>query len=142
MDEVAQQAGFIYHLTCAEQWESQRLTGWFLTKDLGVTGFIHCTSSRKTLLHVANAYYKSQPGEFVVLKIEQDLLSSKVKYESPAAVHVGNRTFNGTEALVERPDERGQGPTLMPHVFGPINLNAVVDVFNATRGPDGTFQSV
>jgi uncharacterized protein (DUF952 family) len=37
-------------------------------------------------------------------------------------------------------DEEGRPGELFPHIYGPINRDAIVDVIRLERGPDGGWQ--
>jgi uncharacterized protein (DUF952 family) len=56
----------------------------------------------------------------VVLCIDADRLTAALRWETPAA---------GDAFSAER----------FPHVYGAIDLDAVVDVRNLVRSPDGTY---
>jgi uncharacterized protein (DUF952 family) len=74
---------------------------------------------------VANRFYARQTG-LVLLVIDLDRLTSALKWEpvldAPASI----------------PGE--QGPAY-PHIYGPINLEAVTDVLGFEPGPDGLFRA-
>ena len=82
-------------------------------------GFIHCTQGGETLLRVANAHYGQKAGEFIVLIIDESRVAAPVKYE--------------------RPEPADDWPILFPHVYGPLNRDAIVDVARAQRANDGRF---
>lgn len=90
---------------------------------LETEGFIHCTDDHGVLLQVANAFYRQVPGEFVVLHVEVADLTSACIWEAPA--HIDN---SGTSFAPQ-----------FPHVYGPIDRVAVVNVEAVRRHQDGTF---
>jgi uncharacterized protein (DUF952 family) len=62
------------------------------------------------------------PGTFLALVVETGLLTSRLEWEAPSP-----------------------GDTLaplFPHIYGPINLAAIVDVKTMTRAADGTFTAI
>lgn len=97
----------IYHLTSAADWEEARRLGEYRLSTLGMTldqvGFIHCSQAGQ-VARVAERYYRGQTG-LVLLTIDEDLVRPEVRYE--AVPDSGER---------------------FPHVYGPLNTDAVVAV--------------
>ncbi|MEO8468352.1 MAG: DUF952 domain-containing protein [Chloroflexota bacterium] len=79
---------------------------------LAVEGFVHLTHRMDDLVDVANAFYRDEPGPHVVLTIDLDRLSSQWRYDG---------------------DER------FPHVYGPLDREAIIAVEAMRRAPDGAF---
>lgn len=79
------------------------------------------------LLTIANAFYKTAPGDFVLLTIETAKLKSEVKLE---------------QADAPLPGSESKEPPRCPHIFGPIEQDAVVKVSAVARAEDGTFVSM
>ena len=76
------------------------------------------------MLSVANRFYHDAPGEFVLLVIDPARLSAPLRWEAP--VHPSG----------------GVGPDLaplFPHIYGPIDRAAIVEVRAVRRTEDGTF---
>ncbi|KAB1981901.1 DUF952 domain-containing protein [Streptomyces triticiradicis] len=100
----------LLHLTERSLWDAARASGTFEISTRGRTlqeeGFIHC-SLRRQLPAVAAMVYGSYtgPDELVVLVIDAERLTAPVRFE---AVKPGGEEF--------------------PHVYGPIVVDAVVDV--------------
>jgi uncharacterized protein (DUF952 family) len=105
----------IFHLTTRSAWTAARSSGQYSADSLASQGFIHC-SSREQVVGVANALFGGQRG-LVLLEIDRSRLDSAVRFEA------------GT-------DQPGQ---IFPHVYGPINLRAVVRVLDYAPGADGKF---
>jgi uncharacterized protein (DUF952 family) len=101
------------HLTPKEVWERQSGDSEYLPEAYEADGFIHCTDGDENLLHVANLFYRLDAREFVVLTIDVDRLTSEVRYEDPDRIY--------------------------PHIYGPLNTNAVVGLRNVDRSEDGAF---
>jgi uncharacterized protein (DUF952 family) len=112
----------IFHITTRKDWKAAQTKGEYIAGSLGTEGFIHC-STLAQVLPVAEKYYKGQSG-LALLVIEPALLSSELKWEPPSG---------GTPAGVPEGDQ-------FPHVYGPINLNAVVNVVDFVFDSNGTFQ--
>ena len=73
---------------------------------------------------VANAFYRGQ-RDLVVLRIDADRLRSPVRFEAPAPPS----------------SEVGMVPNAesFPHVYGPIDVEAVVEVIELPADDDGAF---
>ncbi len=115
----------ILHLVSVDYFRSLPSDVPYLPHGFENDGFIHCTAGSDSLLQVANAFYRHAPGEFCVLVIDEHRVVAPVKYEPPAPVA-------GQVANVEE-------HSLFPHVYGPINRDAIIDVVGVRRDPDGTF---
>jgi uncharacterized protein (DUF952 family) len=79
-------------------------------------GFIHTTEGADNLAAVGNRYYKDDPGDYLVLYIDKALVKSLVRYDDPDEIY--------------------------PHIYGPLNRDAIVAVRSAPRTPDGSFLPV
>ena len=108
----------IFHIARQTDWEAAVDAGTYRESTLGRTleqeGFIHC-SQRQQVAGVANAFYRDVDG-LVLLVIDVDRVGAEVRYEA-----VGG----GTEPF--------------PHIYGPLNVDAVVAVHRFEPGRDGTF---
>jgi uncharacterized protein (DUF952 family) len=93
----------IYHITTASAWEQAKADGNYTAPSLNNEGFIHC-SQEDQLADVKERYFKGTT-DLVLLTINTDLLSSQFIFEWSPSVQ---NTF--------------------PHIYGPIDLKAVVDV--------------
>ena len=111
----------IFHITSYEAWSEAEMNGEYLAESLKTEGFIHC-STLAQVLPVADLYYKEQTG-LVLLEIEPTLLSSDLKWEPPS----GGTPPPGVPAGDQ-----------FPHIYGPINLNAVLKVVDFDPNPDGS----
>ena len=109
----------IYHITSRRAWSEARERGDYRAESLETEGFIHC-STETQVVPVAEKYYKGQ-NDLFLLVIEPALLSSDLKWEPPSG---------GAPSGVAEDD-------LFPHVYGPINLDAVVQVFDLQSNLDG-----
>jgi len=104
----------IYHITTQSAWGAAKGTGAYRAPSLATQGFIHCSTADQ-VTRVADNLFAGQHG-LVLLHIDPEKLAAKVVYEN---------LEGGTE--------------LFPHVYGPINLEAVVRVTPFEPGPDGRF---
>jgi uncharacterized protein (DUF952 family) len=109
----------LLHITERSLWDAARVSGAYELSTRGRTlqeeGFIHC-SLRHQLPGVAAFLYGAYagPDELVVLVIDAARLGAPVRYE---AMKPGGEEF--------------------PHVYGPIPVDAVVDVEAWDLGSEG-----
>lgn len=113
----------IFHITTRTAWNAAGEKGEYTPGSLQTEGFIHC-STLTQVLPVAEKFYKGQSG-LVLLVIEPARLSSTLNWEPPSG---------GTPPPGVLPGD------LFPHVYGPINLDAVVYVFDFVFDSTGAFQ--
>ena len=111
----------ILHITSRKAWIDATRAGRYVAPSLESDGFIHGSTLRQ-VLPVAEKFYRGQNG-LVLLEIDPKRLASEVRWEPPAG-----------EALPGVPPE-----DTFPHIYGPVNLDAVVQVLDFEPGPDGAF---
>ena len=103
-----QRAGRMFHIALPADWASAQRAGVYTTSTRGVSladeGFIHCSFDHQ-VERTANAYY-ADLDELILLRIDPDRLGSPVVVEPP---------FPGAA------DD-------YPHVYGPIPVDAVIEV--------------
>lgn len=104
----------IWHITERQQWEQAQLTHVYRSDSLESEGFIHC-STPKQVIQVANAFFFGQQG-LVLLGIDSEKVEADIRYEE----------VNGTECF--------------PHIYGPLNTEAVTEVLDFEPGVDGGFE--
>lgn len=112
----------IFHITSRAAWDDAQQRGDYRSESLATEGFIHC-STLEQVLPVAENFYKGQSG-LILLAVEPALLSSVLKWEAPSG---------GT------PPPGASDGDPFPHVYGPINLDAVVKVLNLEQNADQKF---
>jgi uncharacterized protein (DUF952 family) len=113
--------GLIYHIAFPADWAAAQRDGEYLTSSRGLTlaeeGFIHASTAGQ-LAGVANAFY-ADVDDLIVLVIDEGLLEPEVRYEPVPGM--------------DQP---------FPHLYGPLNVDAVVEVRPLERGTDGRFTFV
>ena len=112
----------IYHITAQKDWDAAQARGEYVAPSLATEGFIHC-STLSQVLPVANNFYKGQSG-LILLVIEETLLSATLNWEPPSG---------GTP-----PPGVPEGE-MFPHIYGPINLKAVIKTVDLESNSDGIF---
>jgi len=103
-----------FHITAKSKWQQAQSEGSFSTPSIAKEGFIHCSLARQ-VVGVANGKYAGQT-DLVLLEIEE----SKVK---PKVIHEDLYNLND----------------LYPHIYGPLNLDAVIRVIEFPPNQDGSF---
>ena len=93
----------IYHITPIKDWRNALETGSYDVESLEKDGFIHCCTKDQ----IENVLKEWFPGvsDLLLLEIDPNLLATEVKYE----------------------DSKGTGE-LFPHIYGALNLEAVIKV--------------
>jgi uncharacterized protein (DUF952 family) len=104
----------ILHIAPSADWDAAQRAGRYTPDSLAREGFIHCSEPRQVIA-VANARFKGHT-DLVLLWIDPGRLTSPLRHEN---LEGGSDHF--------------------PHVYGPIELDAVVKVTAFEVGPDGTF---
>lgn len=115
----------VYHIAIKENFIRASNGGNYKPNDFDREGFIHCTGEPDITLLVLDDYFRQVTQEIILVQIAVDRLTSVVKFEKPAPIKGG-----GTNHLKE-----GQ---LFPHIYGALNLDAVVGVAVVERG-EGAF---
>jgi len=98
----------ILHITSRAAWLAAQQRGEYIAPSLESEGFIHCSTETQAL-HVANAFYRGQKG-LVLLKLDESRIKSQVKWEAPAGPPAPGISASDS----------------FPHIYGPINLEAVI----------------
>jgi len=102
----------IYHIVCSTDWPPK--AGLYRGDTLESEGFIHC-STQEQLLLVANRLFRGRT-DLIGLAIDEAKVTSTIIYEN---------LEGGTEHF--------------PHIYGPLNADAVIESFDLPLGPDGRF---
>jgi glutathione S-transferase len=107
----------LFHIVDADDWARAEAEGAFAGSTRGRTltdeGFIHCSLAHQVEA-VANLVYGGVGG-LLLLTIDPERVHAPIRYD---------------------PAETGEE---FPHIYGPLNIDAVVAVQPFTPGPDGHF---
>jgi len=95
----------IYHVVTEANWQNALQQGFYEAASLATEGFIH-TSKAEQVAGVLNRYYQHE-SNLLLLHIDETKLTAPLKYELAPSV---NEEF--------------------PHIYGRLNLDAVVKVEN------------
>ena len=99
----------IYHVTGRQEWEEARRKGFYAAPSLYSEGFIHCSEERQ-VQGVLERFFAGREA-LVKLVIETERLRVPLQYDLAPSV---NEVF--------------------PHLYGPLNLDAVLRADEVERG--------
>lgn len=100
-----------YHLVPTEEWEKSGEAP-YLPAAYPQDGFIHTSHTAPEVAAAGNRYYAADPRPYVALAIDLRRLTSPWRYD---------------------------GDARFPHIYGPLNRDAVLTALPAPRAPDGAF---
>lgn len=103
----------ILHITSRDAWDAARVAGSYRGDTLDTEGFIHCSTPAQ-VLGVAEAFFSEQRG-LLLLAIDEGRVRPEIRYEG------------------------APGGDQFPHIYGPLNLEAVVRTAAFAPGTDGRF---
>ena len=95
----------IFHITTAADWKAAQQEGFYEVASLKEEGFIHCSQEHQ-VADVLDRYFNDKK-ELVKLVIDTDKLTT-------------NFIFDWSPSLADT----------FPHIYGPINLDAVIEVIS------------
>lgn len=105
----------IYHITTQAAWQAAGSNGSLQADSLTKVGYIHC-SRREQLLRVANTYFRGV-SSLVLLEIDPKLVQPELRWDP-----VDNSFF--------------------PHIYGPLNIDAIRGVKPLLPDQDGFFRKI
>ena len=111
----AEENRWIVHICRRADWEAAKQQGEYRDASLEAEGFIHC-SLPEQVLATANRFFRGVP-EIMLLWIDPSKLQTELRWE---------------------PSD-GQ---VFPHIYGPLNLNAIQFASDFPAERDGSFQKL
>lgn len=105
----------ILHITKRDKWEKAQDAGRYEADSIDAQGFIHC-SKPDQVIPVANSLFRGQ-SDLVLLGIDEDKVISEIRYEN----------LKG-------------GSKMFPHIYGPLNLDAITHVVDFDPLSDGSLE--
>jgi uncharacterized protein (DUF952 family) len=102
-----------FHLVPRSDWEASDASAAYAPVGFEREGFVHCTDGADELAQTANRYFSDFAGDLLVLILDRSRLSAPIRYEDAREVY--------------------------PHVYGPIERAAIVEVLVMPRDPRGAF---
>lgn len=101
----------IFHITTEKAWTDAQLLGEYTVLSLLSEGFIHLSTAEQ-VLRTASRFYSDVLG-LALLQVDETQCTAEIKWEPPA--------------------EAPQSDERFPHLYGPLNLDAVVDMRPLTK---------
>ena len=101
------------HITQAEAWTQAQQAALYRGDTLEKEGFIHCSTPAQ-VVRTADRYFGGQYG-LILLCIDPELVRAEIRYEA---------------------SEPGQ---LFPHIYGPLAVDAVIEVVPFEPDSEGLF---
>jgi uncharacterized protein (DUF952 family) len=103
----------ILHITTWTAWEQAQVSGLYYGDTLATEGFIHC-STPEQVAEVANRIFSGR-HDLVLLCIAPSRVQPEIRYEL------------------------AENGNIYPHIYGPLNVDAVMSVIALQPGEDGRF---
>lgn len=100
-----------YHMVPISYFEAQNPSHDYLPLQFKKDGFIHCTDGEFMLSGVAYNLYRSIHEDLLILFIDKNRVKSKIQYDDHEK--------------------------LFPHIYGPLNRDAIVKVIKMARDRRG-----
>ncbi|GAA3796099.1 DUF952 domain-containing protein [Streptomyces phyllanthi] len=110
----------IYHVVPLAEWDADPDRP-YAPASLAEDGFVHCSADERTTLAVVNAFYRSAPRPLLALLLDEERLTARLEWEAPVPVP---------------PPGVAEG-TSFPHVFGPLDRDAVERVLEVRWDEEG-----
>ncbi len=79
----------------------------------GREDFIHCTNGPENVVATAHRHYQHDPRPFYLLVLDMEKIRAPIRYDAPGEIY--------------------------PHIYGPLNRDAIVEIRNFERTEDGRF---
>jgi uncharacterized protein (DUF952 family) len=105
----------IFHILPQAEWSDVQHQTAYHPASLDLEGFIHC-STREQLIESATLHFHGQ-SNLVVLCIDEQRVEADLRYENLTG-----------------------GAPQFPHIYGPLNAHAIVDVLDLPPTLEGAFQ--
>jgi uncharacterized protein (DUF952 family) len=113
VDTPARPAGMTRHIVPEEVWREHDQLAEYRPEGFAAEGFIHCTNGDDLVLEVANLYYRDDRRAFLLLDVDLARVRAPVIYEDEGRHY--------------------------PHIYGPLEREAVRRVRRLVRDPSGSF---
>ena len=105
----------IAHIGARRAWQAAQPKAGYRGDTLETEGFIHCSKAEQ-VLETANRYYRGRQ-DLVLVWIDPQRVKAEIRWEA-------------------------SGEQVFPHIYGPLNLEAVVAAFDFHPDPDGRFRKL
>ncbi len=102
-----------YHLVPKRYFDSLDAGADYIPAAFAQDGFIHCTDTPTEMARVANLFYNSDPSPHLYLYIDKGRVRAPIRYEDAEKKY--------------------------PHIYGPLNREAIISIREARRDAEGNF---
>jgi len=110
----------IFHIAVLEEWEVAIRDGVYTPPSIAAEGFIHCSTCEQ-IIATANSFYRGRQ-DLMLLVIDEGKVSAPLRYEAPVAA------------------DDVRAVSRFPHIYGALNLDAVIRAEAFPCGSDGSFE--
>jgi uncharacterized protein (DUF952 family) len=110
----------ILHILKRGEWQEATRAGCYAPSSLENEGFIHCSTVAQAVAP-ANLFFSGEK-DLVIICIDEARLASQLKFELPAAA------------------DDARPSACFPHIYGSLNLDAVIRVVDFPCNADGSFE--
>jgi uncharacterized protein (DUF952 family) len=110
----------IYHVVSPAEWDADPGRP-YAPASLADEGFVHCSPDEATTLAVVEAFYRNASRPLLVLVLDEGRLGAECVWEAAAPA----------------PPPGVAGDVLFPHVFGPLDRDAVVRILEVEWDGEG-----
>lgn len=100
------------------EWLQIQQSDEYTPSTLKDSSFIHFSKADQ-ILNVANSLYKNTDENLVILRVDTDKLKAELKFEIPVEAPYSTVTY--------------------PHLYGPLNLDAVEAAISISKDDQGEF---
>jgi len=114
----------IYHLVPASVFHTCSNGSTYSPASLQKEGFIHCSGTPAITLKVAESYFSTCNEGLWVLELNLTALHNEVRFEPPCSIS-------------GRLEQHHQEELLFPHIYGSLNLDAVLKIGQLVYVKDG-----
>jgi uncharacterized protein (DUF952 family) len=104
------------HLVPEAAWDARDPAAPYLPAAYAQDGFTHCTDGDDAMVTVANRFYRDDPRPFLLLTLDLERTGSPWRFDEPGSPY--------------------------PHIYGPVDPAAVMEVRRMVRGGDGVFTGI
>ncbi len=102
-----------FHLVPKSYFDALDPNADYLPAPFAQDGFIHCTDDPAEMVRVGNLFYRAEPPPHLYLYIDKDRVKSPIRYDD------AERKY--------------------PHIYGPLNRDAIIATRQAARDEEGNF---
>ena len=107
----------ILHICSREDWADAQFLGEYRGDAIAIEGFIHC-SKPDQIIEIANVLFKGQLN-LLLLVIDSEKVQAPIKYEDPGDLEPTGKLY--------------------PHIYGSLNLDAVISTKELQPNEQGLF---